>query len=153
MLFIGLVVQIAVLFVAFQLIALPVGIFSSIGFMKVERWAALSAVTIAITVTLGLAILSPKVELSPSVTPQALLGTWSSENRQLQLSETTYTVQSDGVSYENKWKLTDWNLYLSKDGAPDEYLRVIKYDDDFRLLIDAEGKEDSYVYSNAFIKQ
>jgi hypothetical protein len=93
------------------------------------------------------------VEVSPTITPQDILGTWSSKDRQLQLSDTTYTIESDGVSYEDKWKLTDWNLYLSKDGSPDEYLRVIKYGDELRLLIDTEEKEDSYVYSNAFIKQ
>jgi len=49
-----LLVQIAVLFLAFQLIVIPVGIFSSFGFMKAERWAAIAAIIIAIILTIVL---------------------------------------------------------------------------------------------------
>ena len=154
MLILGLVVQIAVLFLAFQLIAIPVGAFTKFGLMKAERWAALAAIGIAVFLTAGLEILRPATDLNPSITKQELLGTWSSNDRQLQLSETTYTIQANGKSYENTWKMNDWSLYLTKDDAPDEYLRVIKYGDDYRLLIDAQDKDpETYIYKHAFTKE
>jgi len=153
MLILGLVVQIAVLFLAFQLIAIPVGAFTQFGLMKAERWAALAAIGIAVVLTAGLELLRPEAELNSTVTEQQLLGTWSSNDRELELFETRYTLQSKSTSYENTWKLTDGNVYLLKDDAPSELLRVIKYGDDYRLLIDSLHKDpDSYIYKHAFTR-
>ena len=154
MLILGLVVQIAVLFLAFQLIVIPVGAFTSFGIMKAERWAAVAAIGVAIFLTAGLELLRPDTDLNPNITKQELLGTWSSSERQLKLSDTTYTIQTKDTSYENTWRMTDWNLYLSKEDAPEEYLRVIKYGDEYRLLIDAKNKDpEAYIYKHSFTRE
>jgi hypothetical protein len=86
MILIGFAVLTAVLFVAFQLIAIPVGMMSSIGFMKVERHAAIVALFLATSATVVLEMTKADVDLNPVVTSQELLGSWSLEDRQLQLS-------------------------------------------------------------------
>ena len=153
---ITLVILITILFIAFQVIAIPVGIFSSISVLKAESWAALAAIVTAIVIIAVLEFIRPKIDTSPTVVPEEIQGNWYSEERQLQLGDYTYTVKSDNNTYSGTWKINDWNLYLSKESEEDEYLHIIKYKDekDYRLLIGSENKyPDTYDYSNAFIKQ
>jgi len=141
MILIGFAVLTAVLFLGFQLIAIPVGLMSSIGFMKVERYAAIVALFLATSATVVLELTRADVDMNPVVTSQELVGDWSLENRQLQLSEKTYTLKYDDTSHTGSWKLENLDLYLSKDDGSEELLTVFKLDDNLRLRVDEDASE------------
>ena len=151
MMILGFIFQIIILCILIKIFVITIG--RRAGVFRSEGWVIITAIIIAVVLNIVPEILRPPIELNPYVRHAEIMGDWSSSQRKLNLTQHLFTMESADSTTSGKWILDDWNLKLFTKDDSYEYLRVIKYGDDYRLLIDSKGKmADMYSYGHAFVR-